>query len=178
MGTAYSGGDVAAGPQVASDRGPDLAGGAPGDGTPPADGRQASGFGGAPADGGFGGPGGPGGTLDAAALDYLVANQGSARWIVAVSGANTAGQIELATGKAVMAMGGFSGSDATPTLDDLKAYLESGDLRYVLVGGGGGPAGPAGGSSDVTDWVTSTCAAVDLGTGTSSFYDCAAVAGG
>jgi hypothetical protein len=117
-----------------------------------------------------------GGSLDSATLDYLVANQGAARWIVAVSGANSAGQIELATGKPVMAMGGFTGSDDTPTLDQLKAYVASGELRFVSVGGGGG--GPSGGSSGVSTWVTSACTAVDLGDGTTSLYDCAGATGG
>lgn len=44
-----------------------------------------------------------------------------ATWIVAVSGAQSAASIELATGAPVMAMGGFSGTDAAPTLDQLQA---------------------------------------------------------
>ena len=90
-----------------------------------------------------------------------------------------------------MAMGGFNGGDAAPTLDQLKAYVASGALRFVLVGGngaggpgggfggglagasgggrGGFPGGPGGGfgtqagggPSDVSSWVTSACTAVD-----------------
>ncbi len=192
MATAYSGGDAAAGPRATGiDSGPGgFAGGVQperrwsGRGARPAPGAVAGdGAGGAPPGapagrsvagcwwrGGAGGPGGPGASLDSATLDYLVANQGSARWIVAVSGANGAGQIELETGKPVMAMGGFTGSDDTPTLDELKAYIASGDLRFIVVGGGGGGGGggPFGGSSAVTDWVTSSCTAVDLGSGSTS----------
>ena len=89
-----------------------------------------------------GGPGGQGGSLDTATLDYLVANQGTATWIVAVSDATSAGQIELSTGRAVMAMGGFTGSDNALTLEQLQALVSSGDLRFVSIGGrrGGGGA--------------------------------------
>ena len=199
MATAYSGGDAAAGPRATGiDGGPGgFAGGfTPNDGgagavrgQPPAITGDGGGGAppGAPPDGasqaaggaaGTGGPGGPGASLDSAALDYLVANRGSARWIVAVSGANGAGQIELETGTPVMAMGGFTGSDDTPTLDELKAYIASGDLRFVVVGGGGGGGGPFAGSSTVTDWVTSSCTAVDIGSGSTSVYDCAGATGG
>jgi len=69
---------------------------------------------------------------------YLLANRGSATWIVAVSGAQQAATIELATGAPVMAMGGFTGSDATPTLAELQADVAAGKLRYILIGGNGG----------------------------------------
>ncbi|HEY7968385.1 MAG TPA: glycosyltransferase family 39 protein [Candidatus Limnocylindrales bacterium] len=166
--SAYGGGDPSAGPAVANAGGPGSFGG-----------RQGAAFGGggapgAPTGGGGFGAGGPGDAVTSSALtDYLAANQGSARWIVAVSSANQAGSIELATGLPVMAMGGFSGGDPTPTLEQLQAYVASGDLRFVIVGGGGGPGA---GSSDVSSWVTSSCAAVT--SVTSSLYDCAGVATG
>jgi 4-amino-4-deoxy-L-arabinose transferase-like glycosyltransferase len=112
---------------------------------------------------------------DAALVDYLVANRGRATWIVAATSSQEAGPLELATGLPVMAMGGFTGSDPAPTLDQLKADVASGQLRYVLVdsanGGGGGPVAT---SSERTAWVTSACTLVDYGgSGTSSLYDCA-----
>ncbi len=194
MATAYSGGDPSAGPQAAGiDRGPGGRSGGPGAGTPPG---NAAALGGPPAGviggaggGGTTGPFGAGGAantpggmdvgLDGATTDYLVANQGSAKWIVAVSGANAAGQVELATGRAVMAMGGFSGSDNAPTLAQLQALIAGGDLRFVAVGGGGGAGGPGGGgsSSSISTWVTSACTAVNVGSGAASVYDCAGVAG-
>ena len=187
MGTAYSGGTVAAGPAVAgSGGGPGIGGGAPGAGgqglaadSRPAGAPPTGAFPGgtAPAGGlGLGGGGGfdgrPGGQVDAALTDYLAANQGRATWIVAVSGAEQAGQIELATGLPVMAMGGFNGGDPAPTLDQLKAYVASGQLRYVLIGGGGGPNG---GSSTISDWVTAHGTLVsEVGNG--SLYDLSALA--
>ena len=181
--TAYGGGDPHPGPGVAGSLfggGPGgFGGGLPGGGTP-------GGFGGG-LPGGFGGLGGFGGGLatgaeNSAMLDYLVANRGDASWIVAANSSQQAGTIELATGLPVMAMGGFTGSDPTPTLDQLKSYIASGKLRFVLVDaggfGGGGFGGSAfdGGGSDRTSWVTSTCKVANDGAASSNLYDCAGAA--
>ena len=117
---------------------------------------------------GFGGAGFPGGAqVDTALADFLAANHGDATWIVAVSGSEQAGSIELATGLPVMAMGGFNGGDPAPTLEQLQAYVASGQLRYVIVGGGGGPNG---GNSAITDWVIANGTVVsEVGNG--SLYD-------
>ena len=182
MRTAYSGGDPSAGPQASGVDGIDggrggFAGGVAGGpqanmggmpGQPP-----AVAPGGTPMIGNLGGgPGGQGGSLDTATLDYLVANQGSARWIVAVSDATTAGQVELSTGRAVMAMGGFTGSDNALTLERLRALVSSGDLRFVSVGSGSRGGGRTG-SSDVSSWVSSSCIVVSIGGSATSVYDCA-----
>jgi 4-amino-4-deoxy-L-arabinose transferase-like glycosyltransferase len=188
--TAYGGGDPHPGPGAVGSLfggGPAGLGGpgiAPGGGLP---GGFAGGLpGGVPAIGGRGGFGGglATGAENSALLDYLVANRGNATWIVAANSSQQAGTIELATGLPVMAMGGFTGSDPTPTLDQLKSYIASGKLRFVLVdggGAGGGFAGPGGGfgggsSSDRTSWVTSTCKVANDGGASSNLYDCAGAA--
>ncbi|HEY8988529.1 MAG TPA: hypothetical protein VIM39_05870, partial [Candidatus Limnocylindrales bacterium] len=148
MATGYSGGDPSAGPQVAS---------TDGRGGPPGAGGFAGG-GGAPT-GGFGGGGlagglGGGDAVSSALTDYLVANRGSATWIVAVTSANQAGSIELATGLPVVAMGGFTGSDPAPTLAQLQSMVASGQLRFVIIGGrGGGPGGGNSTLSAIDSWV-------------------------
>jgi 4-amino-4-deoxy-L-arabinose transferase-like glycosyltransferase len=80
------------------------------------------------------------------------------RWAAATDGSQTAASLELATGgKAVMAIGGFTGSDPAPTLAQFKAYVAAGDITYFIAGGqgGGGPGGGAGSgtSSQITSWV-------------------------
>jgi hypothetical protein len=137
MATAQAGGDPAAGPAVAGGLGGPRGAGGPASG-PDGAGRPA------------GGPGaGVNATADAALVDYLVASRGSARWIVAASGSQVAAAIQLAAGQPVLTMGGFTGGDPAPTLDQLRAMIASGELRYVLLGGGpGGPGGPGGGPAD------------------------------
>jgi 4-amino-4-deoxy-L-arabinose transferase-like glycosyltransferase len=166
IGTAYGAGDPHPGPGSAGFGG---FGGGPGGGA----GFGGNGVGGLPGDGGGIG----GNRSDSALLNYLIANKGTAKWIVAISSSQEAGSIELATGLPVMAMGGFTGSDPTPTLDQLKSYVASGELRFVLTGGGfGGGFGGGQGGTDITtqrnDWVDSACQPVTYA-GTSLLYDCA-----
>jgi hypothetical protein len=168
--TAYAGGDPSAGPTAADGSGrAGFGGGGPAGGFPGgANGTDGNFAGGNGAGVGLaGGPGG-GGQVDSALVDYLVANRGSATWIVAVNGANEAGSIELASGLPVMAMGGFSGGDPAPTLAQLQEYAASGRLRYVLIGGDRG--GPTGAGSEISSWVTASGTAVEsVGNGT--LYD-------
>jgi hypothetical protein len=74
------------------------------------------------------------------------------RWGAAAVGSQSAASLELASGgKAVMAMGGFSGSDPAPTLAQFEAWTKAGDITYYLAsGGGGGGGGGASGASGVS----------------------------
>ena len=104
--------------------------------------------------GGARGGGAPGGaqqsSSSAALVRYLEEHQGSARYLVAVSGAQSAAPIILATGKAVVTMGGFTGSDNAPTVSQLARLVATGQLKYVVLGGGGGGGGS---QSAVQQWV-------------------------
>ena len=136
----------------------------PGFGSPP------GGFGGQPGDfggpggefagGGFGGrgPGGDGG-VNAGLLKYLEAHQGTTRFLFATSNANSASGYIIQTGKPVMAMGGFLGSDPILTTSSLAHLVANNTVRFFLVQGFGG-FGRGGGSSDLTQWITTNCAAV------------------
>jgi hypothetical protein len=93
------------------------------------------------------------------------------RWAAATDGSQTAASLELATGgKAVMAIGGFTGSDPAPTLAQFKAYVAAGDITYFIVGGqgggqGGGPGGGSGSgtSSQITSWVEAHYTSTTIG---------------
>jgi 4-amino-4-deoxy-L-arabinose transferase-like glycosyltransferase len=133
-----------------------------------------------PEDGRFGGfaggiAGRPGGeAADGALAAWLLERRGDATWIAAVGSANRAAPLQLASGAPVMAMGGFSGTDPAPTLEQLQAFIRDGRLRYVLLDGRGG--GPGGFTADETSrqrasWVMDTCTPETvLGT---TLYDCA-----
>jgi 4-amino-4-deoxy-L-arabinose transferase-like glycosyltransferase len=131
---------------------------------------------------------------NSAMLNYLLAQQGSTKYLVATTNANSASPIILATGKAVMALGGFTGSDPILTADDLSRLVANGTVRFFLLdGAGGGLQLQASDSGSLTNWVTSTCTAVSSSTWESSssgqsstqsrvgggqFYDCANVKAG
>ena len=136
----------------------------------------------------LGGPNGPGGFagdpggIEQELVDYLVANRGSATWLVAVATANAAGPLQLASGVPVMAMGGFMGADPVPTQEQLQADVHDGRLRFVLLGGdGGGPGGAFGGdgrgsvAAARNAWVQTACRPVP-GVASGSLFDCAGAA--
>ncbi|WP_414506577.1 ArnT family glycosyltransferase [Streptomyces sp. NEAU-L66] len=90
-------------------------------------------------------------------------------WAAAAIGSQNAASYQLATGKPVMAIGGFNGSDPSPTLARFKEYVADGKIHYFLAGGQGGPGGGRGGSSKITSWVAKTFQKVTVGSAT--FYD-------
>jgi len=158
-GTAGGTGDGAAG-------GPGgIPGAAPGNGAPAGDGTSRNGAtspdGGA--DGGMGRPGGmgggPGGGVMGASEpgDALIAlltdNADAYTWAAATVSANGAAGYQLATEEPVMPIGGFNGSDPSPTLEQFRQYVESGQIHYFLGGSGGGPGGRTGTGADITRWV-------------------------
>lgn len=109
--------------------------------------------------GGFGG-GGPGGEESlSGAVGELLAKT-TTKWAAATTGSQSAASLELASGKAVIGIGGWSGSDPAPTLDEFKAYVAAGDIAYYVDGGRGG--GPGGGSSEITAWVTANFTATTV----------------
>ncbi|APY87449.1 phospholipid carrier-dependent glycosyltransferase [Streptomyces alfalfae] len=136
-------------------------------------GRQG-GFPGGSREGGRGG--GMGGLLDGAqvsakAKELLEKDAGEFTWAAAAVGSQNAASHQLATGEPVMAIGGFNGSDPSPTLRQIKRYVADGEIHYFVAGGGmgGGGMGGEGASSAVTSWVESTFTEVTVGDAT--FYD-------
>jgi 4-amino-4-deoxy-L-arabinose transferase-like glycosyltransferase len=100
----------------------------------------------------------PGGdTATSSAMASLLAST-TTKWAAATIGDQSAASLELASGgKAVMAIGGWSGSDPAPTLAQFKAYVAAGQIHYFIANAGGAGGGPGGssGSSAITSWVES-----------------------
>ncbi|MFI8995721.1 glycosyltransferase family 39 protein [Streptomyces sp. NPDC053542] len=119
--------------------------------------------------------GGMGGLLNGSQVSAevkakLLANADSYTWAAASIGSQNAASYQLATGKPVMAIGGFNGSDPSPTLAQFKEYVKAGKIHYFLGGGmGGGPGGNSGGSSKITSWVSQHYKKVTVGSTT--LYD-------
>ena len=173
--TGHSGSIVDAGPTVAGSTGGFGGGGAPG----AAGGR--GGFGGAPGAQAGGAPtgtrpgfgGGRGGTGQAAtggrgggagalldsgsvgtALSKLLKTDASSyKWVAAAVGSNSAAGYQLATQEAVMPVGGFNGSDPSPTLAEFKADVAKGEIHYFIGGTLGASNGGSNVSSQIASWV-------------------------
>jgi 4-amino-4-deoxy-L-arabinose transferase-like glycosyltransferase len=71
--------------------------------------------------------------FQAAVLQITLANTDPDTYLLAGLSANQTAAYILATGRPVLALGGFSGNDNIFTLDELRAKIDSGELRYVLV---------------------------------------------
>ncbi|MEU9524732.1 ArnT family glycosyltransferase [[Kitasatospora] papulosa] len=139
-------------------------------------GQQGGMPGGGTGEGGTGGGGGGmGGLLDGASVDseaktLLKQNADAYTWTAAAIGSQNAASYQLATGDPVMAIGGFNGSDPSPTLAQFKKYVEDGEIHYFVSGGmGGGGMGGEGSSSRISAWVQENFEEVTVGSAT--FYD-------
>ncbi|MDX3801139.1 ArnT family glycosyltransferase [Streptomyces sp. AK04-3B] len=127
--------------------------------------------------GGMGGGGGVGGLLNGASVSaeakkLLEADSGKYTWAAAAIGAQNAASYQLATGDAVMAIGGFNGTDPSPTLAQFKQYVADGKVHYFISSGSGGGMGggsSSGTSSQITSWVEANFKKVTVGS--STFYD-------
>ncbi|MFF1558122.1 ArnT family glycosyltransferase [Streptomyces sp. NPDC058279] len=135
--------------------------------------------------------GGPGGLLNgtkasAEATAALRADAARYTWAAAAIGSQNAASYQLASGAPVMAIGGFNGSDPSPTPEQFKAYVKAGRIHWFIArsesqaqaqGQGGeagtarrGAAGPGGGtSSAIESWVKAGFKATTVGGAT--FYD-------
>ena len=118
-------------------------------------------------------------------LTYLKAHNHGEKYLVAVFGTMTAAPYITASGENIVPIGGFDGSDPSPTLSQLKRWISAGELRYILMGGGGagGPGGFGGGmngsgtslgsenTQTIQAWMPLNCR--DSGYVAGSLYDCA-----
>jgi hypothetical protein len=122
-------------------------------GGPGAGGTSASGTGGARGFGGGAGGGLSGNTQVSSALVKLLEQDASSyKWVAATEGSEGAAPLELATGDAVVAIGGFNGTDPWPTLAVFKAMVANHEIHYY-VGQGSESFGGGRGSSAITSWV-------------------------
>jgi len=132
-------------------------------------GGPGGGFGGGRGGGGGGGAGGgAGGLLEGststdAITELLQQDASSYTWPAAAVGSNSASGYQLASGEPVMAIGGFNGSDPSPTLAQFKQLVADGEVHWFIGGGtgmgGGGGMGQMGGSSassEIAGWVEET----------------------
>lgn len=101
-----------------------------------------------------------GGRASSAVVALLKAT--NTRWAAATVGAQSAAPLQLSSGKAVMSIGGFNGSDNAPTLAQFQAYVATGSIRYFIAGNSGGPGGSSSGT-EITSWVKAHYTATTVG---------------
>jgi 4-amino-4-deoxy-L-arabinose transferase-like glycosyltransferase len=89
-------------------------------------------------------------TLSADADDYT--------WAAAVVGSNNAAGYQLASSAPVMAIGGFNGTDPSPTLAEFKQYVTDRQIHYfirdkIMMGHRGGSTSGSREAADIAEWV-------------------------
>jgi len=106
-------------------------------------------------------------------INFLLTNQGSADWIIAVASANESAPIQITSGQPVMAIGGFKGNDNIITLEEFKQLVADGKIKYYLSSNGNNRGGPSGnGNSSISSWATTNGTIVDYGnTSEGTLYD-------
>ncbi len=138
-----------------------MPGGAPGGTQNGAPGGATGGTGAAGGNSGGGG-GNAGGLLNGsestdAITDLLTQDADTYTWVAAAVGSNTAAGYQLATEEPVMAIGGFNGTDPSPTLAEFQQLVADGEIHYFIGSGGGGMrAGGSGSSEEIASWVAET----------------------
>ena len=107
-----------------------------------------------------------GSTSSAELTTLLETDASSYTWVAAAIGSNNAAGYQLATQQPVMAIGGFNGSDPSPTLAQFQQWVSQRKIHFFIAqgggfgaGGGGGPNAGGGTSSQIASWVESTFSA-------------------
>ncbi|MXP23973.1 glycosyl transferase [Gordonia sp. HNM0687] len=189
--TPKQGSIISAGPRVEGEFGP--GGGGPGgrgrDGMRMAPGGNAGATGAGansagptlPTGGGFGGMAGPGamgpeagaggaggllnGSTPSAELVAMLRDDAdSYTWVGAAVGSNEASGYQLESGYSVMPIGGFNGTDPSPTLEQFQTLVAEGQIHYFLGGGRGfGNSDESQPSAQIAQWVQDNFTATTVG---------------
>ncbi|MDR0199436.1 MAG: glycosyltransferase family 39 protein [Streptococcaceae bacterium] len=96
---------------------------------------------------------------DSKVLSYTEKHQGTANYLFATVNASTAAPYIIDSGKSVMALGGFNGTDPSITLNQFKELVKEGKVKYFLAGGGmgggmgGSSTGATGEINQIVEWI-------------------------
>lgn len=125
-------------------------------------GAQGGGFGGNRQGGGMGGLLGAT-TPSSGMVSALKSGASNYTWAAAVVGSNNAAGYQLATELPVMAVGGFNGTDPSPTLAQFQQLVAQGKIHYFIAGGtmqaNSGSEAPA----QIAQWVAANFQAQSIG---------------
>lgn len=122
---------------------------------------------------GAGGTGGGATSTSPALVTALRAT--TTTWAAAVLGDQAAAELMLGSGKAVIAIGGWSGSDDSPTLAQFEQYVVAGRVHYFVAGGLDGTDATSTVGTQITRWAPAHYLATTIGGRT--VYDLTTTAG-
>jgi 4-amino-4-deoxy-L-arabinose transferase-like glycosyltransferase len=90
-------------------------------------------------------------------LAYLLTNTDPDDYLVATTSSHTASPFILATGRAVLTFGGFSGGDDVITVEQLAEMVADEEIRFVIFDGSLQQRKP-----EIATWIQSNCSIVPL----------------
>lgn len=108
---------------------------------------------------GMGAPSATGGLLQgstpgAAVVELLEQNADQFTWVAAAVGSDSASGYQLATESPVMPVGGYNGSDPSPTLEQFQQYIADGKIHFFIGSGGTGGMNAEGTATAISTWVS------------------------
>ena len=136
-----------------------------------------------------------GGALNTQMVNFLLSHNTNETWILAIPNSQAGASLIIETGRPVMSIGGFSGSDRILDIASLTTLIQERKVRYFLTEGTAGAGrGMNSGNSGIFGWVSDHCTPVNLSAGNetgvnatsavgsgaqalTSLYDCAGAAG-
>ncbi|MFC5719912.1 glycosyltransferase family 39 protein [Streptomyces gamaensis] len=105
-----------------------------------------------------------GGRVDARTAALLKRDADGYTWAAAAVGSQRAAGLQLATRLPVMPVGGFNGSDPSPTLAQFQQYVSAGRIHYFVAGTAGrAREADRGHSAQITAWVEAHFTKVTVG---------------
>jgi hypothetical protein len=105
-------------------------------------------------------------SVSSALTAALRADSGDYTWVAATTGDNEAASLELASGQAVMALGGYNGTDPAISLAAFKKLVAAGKVHYYIADSQGFIGSTAANTSTayaIQQWVRSTFTASTIG---------------
>lgn len=96
-----------------------------------------------------------GGQTSTEVVELLKKDADSYTWVAATTGSQSAAGYQLAANAAVMPIGGFNGTDPSPTLAQFKKLVKQGKIHYYIAGNdiGGKQMGGSQAASEIAQWV-------------------------
>ena len=103
------------------------------------------------------------GTPNAELVAALRADADSYTWVAAAIGSQNAAGYQLAANEPVMPIGGFNGSDPSPTLEQFQQYVAAGRIHYFIGGAGFQSNGGSQVAQQIAAWVAQNYQATTIG---------------
>jgi len=102
-------------------------------------------------------------TPSAGLVTALRAGASSYTWAAAVVGSNNAAGYQLATELPVMAVGGFNGTDPSPTLAQFQELVSQGKIHFFIAGGTMRSTSGSDAATQIAEWVAANFQSQSIG---------------